>query len=67
MKFFLKWCVLACLIEGKGFADVQARARTQEEKKTRQEDRRWAFTETELMEAKRFWLMPDTNHGFLVP
>ncbi|NHO54952.1 hypothetical protein GOB87_13525 [Acetobacter estunensis] len=48
VNFFLKWCVQSGLIEDWGFADVQARARTQEEKKTRQEDRRRAFTETEL-------------------
>ena len=48
MKFFLKWCVQAGHVEDRGFNDVQARARTQEEKLTRQEDKRRAFTDKEL-------------------
>ncbi|MCP1259132.1 tyrosine-type recombinase/integrase [Acetobacter lambici] len=48
VKFFLKWCVQSGLIEDKGFADVKARAKTQKEKLTRQEEVRRAFTNDEL-------------------
>lgn len=48
IKYFLKWCVSSGLIEDKGFSDIQARSKTVEEKRTRQEDRRRGFTNDEL-------------------
>lgn len=48
IKYFLKWCVSSALIEDKGFSDIQARSKTVEEKRTRQQDRRRGFTNDEL-------------------
>lgn len=55
VKTFLKWCVDSGHCPDRGFADIKARAKTTQEKRTRQEDIRRAFTETEL---RRFFHSP---------
>lgn len=48
LKVFLAWCVRSDYLEDKGFNDIKPRAKTLEEKRQVQEDKRRAFTDKEL-------------------